>query len=422
MYLLMLCYLVLTIVRPQDYMPVFVGLPVMPVVMISAALLWLFSRNKHLAAPQYLLLPLFLLAMVASIVMTGWVGGALLVLEVFGPVVIAFVLLANALTNLKRVTWTLAIFVLCTSLLAVHGIDQVQHGGIGWTGVTLSQDTRIQYVGIFNDPNDLGLLFVSVIPMAVYLMGRGGAAGLMRVLWLGCALLMLYGVYLTKSRGAMVAIIAVVGVYVWRKRGMLQAGVIGVVCLAVMQFLSPRMETLSADESSAYGRVDAWYVGLHLFMEHPLFGVGAGQFGEYNVLTAHNSFVLALAETGIIGYTIWLAFVSFGVWMMLAVLRHRPALADATAVAAWQQHRSLAMALLLAQVGLFAAAFFLSRTYVVVLYLLEAVVVGFYFVARNNYPDLREFRLRQNWWHWPLLAVASVAALFVIVRVLLVLS
>lgn len=423
MFVLMLVYLILTIVRPQDYMPALVGVPLMPVVMISAALLWLLSRDKHLAAPQYLLVPMFLLAMIASMLMTGWVGGALLVLQVFGPIVIAFVLLANSITNLRRVTWALAVIVLCSTLLALHGVDQIQQG-IGWTGALLSEDTRIQYIGIFNDPNDLGLLFVSAIPMAVYLMGRGGGAGLMRLLWLGCAMLMLYGVYLTKSRGAMVALIAVVGVYFWRKRGVVQAVIMGLICLTVLQFLSPRMEQLSAEESSAYGRVDAWYVGLHLFMEHPLFGVGAGQFVEHNSLTAHNSFVLALAETGIFGYTVWLTFLCFGLWMMFAVLRFQPELADtdSDAHAAWRQHRSLAMALLLSQVGLLAAAFFLSRTYVVVLYLFEAVVVGFYFVARKNYPDLREFRLSEGWVRWPLLSVLSIVVLFVVVRVLLMVS
>lgn len=423
MFVLMLLYLVMTIVRPQDYMPAFTGIPVMPVVMILAAVIWLASSKKHLAEPQYLLLPAFLMAMVASLIMTGWVGGGLVVLERFGPFVIAFVLLANSITNTRRVTWVFATFAVCTAILAIHGVVQARTG-IGWTGVTMSEDFRIQYIGIFNDPNDLGLLFVMVLPMVLYLMGRGGLGGLMRVLWFGSALLLLYGVYLTHSRGAMVALLAMMGAYVWRKRGWVTAAVIGVVALAALQVVAPRMDELSAGESSAYGRVDAWFVGLHLFLEHPLFGVGAGLFGEYNRLTAHNSFVLALAETGIVGYTIWLTFIGYGVWMMFSVLQHEPEIAEDNSIAQaeWQRHRTLAMTLLMAQAGFFAAAFFLSRTYVVILYLMEAVVVGYYFVAREAYPGLPQFRLRDRLLLWPAVSVASIAGLFVVVRVLLATS
>jgi hypothetical protein len=53
--------------------------------------------------------------------------------------------------------------------------------GVGWTGMGMIQDGRIQYVGIFNDPNDLALLFVMVLPMALYLSSRGGWFGLKRL-------------------------------------------------------------------------------------------------------------------------------------------------------------------------------------------------------------------------------------------------
>ena len=77
------------------------------------------------------------------------------------------VLLANTVDTRARMQAVMAVFVICASVLALHGIDQASTG-IGWTGVELSQGTRIQYVGIFNDPNDLGMLFVMCLPMAFY--------------------------------------------------------------------------------------------------------------------------------------------------------------------------------------------------------------------------------------------------------------
>lgn len=418
MFLFAILYLVLTIIRPQDYLPAVAQLPLLPATLGLAALLWLFSRDKNFSAPQFILLPAFLLAQMVSLVANGWSGGALTVLANFGPTVIAFFVLADATSTRRRLLISMAVFTVCACVLALHGVDQVQNGGIGWTGMQVSEDGRIQYVGIFNDPNDLGLLFVMVLPMAFCLSGRGGILG--RVFWVGAAALLLYGIYLTNSRGALLAVVAVAGIFVWRWRGPITAGVFSGIGLMGMTLLSARMQELDVDESSAAGRVDAWYSGLHMFLSQPLFGVGAGNFTEHNYLTAHNSFVLVLAETGLFGYVAWLAFVGYGFWMMFAILRHQPDLGgDAIRLRGWQEDRVYANTLLLAQCGFVAAAFFLSRSYTVVLYLLEAIVVGHYLGVRRRFPELRAFSLTAEGWRWLPIAAASIVVLFIVVAVLL---
>jgi O-antigen ligase len=187
-----------------------------------------------------------------------------------------------------------------------------------------------------------------------------------------------------------------------------------------MKLVSSRMEALDASEESAAGRVDAWYSGLEMFREHPAFGVGPGNFTEYNDLTAHNSFVLVLAETGFIGFVLWLAFVGYGFWMMLTIVRHRgPAGGDPAVEAEWAAERQMALTLLLSLCGLFAAAFFLSRSYMVVLYLIAAMVAGYYVGARRRWPTLPLFRLSNGGWRWLPAGACSVFALFVLVAVLL---
>jgi hypothetical protein len=44
-----------------------------------------------------------------------------------------------------------------------------------------------------------------------------------------------------------------------------------------------------------------------MFKSAPLFGVGFGRFTDFHDITAHNSFVLCLAELGLVGSTIWIA-------------------------------------------------------------------------------------------------------------------
>ena len=413
MFLLINIYLILTIIRPQDYIPAFEAVRILPIVLAAAFLAWVISPNKNFSAPQFLLLGLFLGVAMVSEVASGWLGGALQVLAIFGPVVLTFAILANAVTTQRRVVVVMEILVLCAGVLALHGVLQVLYG-IGWTGKPLVEDGRIQYVGIFSDPNDLGLLFVSVLPMAFYLSSRGG---LLKLFWLGVAGLLLYGSYLTVSRGAVLAIAAIAVVYIWRRFGMLMASLCGVAGIAGILMLPSRLSEMSADESSAAGRVDAWYSGLQMFMENPLLGVGPGNFTEHNDLAAHNSLVLVLAETGIVGYVLWIAFVGYCFWMVYSAADHVGS--DLDNESGWHQWRPIFATLLFSLVGWSVAAFFLSRSYVITLYLLTGLIVGAYATARTQVPSLRQFHLSNDLVRWPAIAVASIVALYVLVKVLL---
>lgn len=178
---LILLYVALTILRPQDYLPGMENVPVLPAVLALAFVAWLISNAKNFEAPQFVILPAFLLVLMASQVVNGWTGGAMDELARFGPVVAAFFVLASACHTQRRVTVAMGVFVACAAILALHGVEQARTG-TGWTGIPLSEGGRIQYVGIFNDPNDLGLLFAATLPMAVFL-GRRGAGPCARYGW-----------------------------------------------------------------------------------------------------------------------------------------------------------------------------------------------------------------------------------------------
>lgn len=470
MFIAMMCYLLLVLIRPQDYPALAdsIGLPLQPIVLIVAAGFWLLSPRKHFDAPQYPLLLMFFAVLMVSHVFNGWFGGALEQLEKFAPVVLAFVVFANGLDRRSRILKTMAVFALCAAVLAVHGIDQ-QRNGIGWTGVELSQGTRIQYVGIFNDPNDLGMLFVTCIPMAAYLSGRGGWMGLRRLFWLAVTGVLVYGVYLTDSRGSLLALLAVLGVYLWQRRGAFIAGALGAAAAGMLLALPSRFSEIDVEEASAQGRVDSWYEGLQMFQGHPLFGVGPDMYSDYHPLTAHNSFVLVLAETGIIGFTLWLAFVAYGLRMMWAGSRpvdaaqwdagaeieadqaHAGQTDAASADTAMadevitdegttdegmrlafhdrEQHdahiaegRAIAFTLLLSLIGFFTSAFFLSRSYVVILYLLAALVVAQYAEMRRDDAALRGFSLAGDALLWPCIGVGAAFGLYAMVKLLLVMQ
>ncbi|WP_109125845.1 O-antigen ligase family protein [Dyella sp. C11] len=417
MFALILLYVVLTIIRPQEYVPALMNLPVLPVVLVLAFASWMASGTRTPRAPQFIILPAFLVVLMVSEVVNGWFGGIKNELGQFGPVVLTFFMIATTCTTQKRILLLMSVMVMCATVLSLHGIGQ-HRSGIGWTGIPIGEDGRIQYVGIFNDPNDLGMLFVSVFPMGVLLFKRARFIG--KMFWLACILTVLYGVYLTNSRGAMLGVLMVIGGYIWYRRGMVVAGILGVAGLTVMKMLSSRMQELDAGEESASGRVDAWYEGLQMFKEHPIFGVGPGNFTDYNQLTAHNSFVLVLAETGFVGYVLWLAMVGYTFWMVAAVLRLKPdAEVEPEKHAAWIIERPMALTLLLSLCGMFTCAFFLSRSYMIVLYVVLAIVTGFYLGARERIGGLPSFSMSENGIRWVPAAIGSIAGLFVLVTILL---
>src|SRR4029077_16531961 len=118
---------------------------------------------------------------------------------------------------------------------------------------------------------------------------------------------LLYTIYLTHSRGALLGLGSLFLAGPRRMVGIRWTAVLlvaGVGPAGAVGFTGGRAYT--ANEESAGGRIDAWNAGLSMLASHPLFGGGYHFFTEYHALTAHNSFVLCAAETGLVGYVLWL--------------------------------------------------------------------------------------------------------------------
>ena len=115
-----------------------------------------------------------------------------------------------------------------------------------------------------------------------------------------------------------------------------------------------------------------------MLKSQPLLGVGYRQFVEHNTLTAHNSFVLCFAETGLAGYFFWLSLWAVTL-LQLQKLRQLP-----TDKPVHAEIRMLATVLQRSLVGFIVAAFFLSRTYVSILYLLFGLCASLVLIARKQ--------------------------------------
>ena len=403
-FVLFLAYLIVVYLRPGDWVPALAGVGLVDGLLMGATFLVVLdvarTRGRSLVhLPHNRVILLFFATVVLSHLANGYFGGAVHAATVFVVNVILYFVVINVVKSTRRLQLVLAVLTFLAVLLAVQGVQQAARG-VGWAGQGLALDGRITWVGIFEDPNDLALVFVVAVPILLaQLTGRGFIA----LKWIGLACLgvVLYAVYLTNSRGGMLAImVAMAFFFVKRSRHALIGGMLGgTAALAAFVFGPTRLGKLSVEEASAAGRLDAWYYGFQLLKSNPLFGVGHEMFTDAFYLTAHNSFVLAFAELGLLGYFCWIA-VLYTTYRALSVVQGQPGVLGI-----------YSYGLQAALVGFCAGAFFLSRTYILIPYLLMGLSGAAIQIARRQTPQLT-FRLTgRDWRHIALLGIGMLLLL-----------
>jgi putative inorganic carbon (HCO3(-)) transporter len=408
-------YLLLLLLRPQEWTEALKQVPILQGLLIVCVLLWLRRGHKALRMAQFPLLVWFVAATVVSAAAIGWLGSLASEYQVLGPILLMFAVLTTVAQELWMMRRIMRITIFCACLMVLHGYLQLKNG-VGWTGMQPVQG-RITYVGIFDDPNDLGQLLVVCIAFCSYL--RTQAATALRTLYLLVIGWLCYGIYLTDSRGTMLAGLAVFAMVAARRYGKIGLAVLGAMTVPVLA-LHTRFGEISAQEQSASDRIDSWYQGFQMFLSRPLTGVGLGQYEDHNLLTAHNSVVLPMAELGLLGFIPWFGLVVITARMVywLAYEARTPASAefDADVVAA---EREAGYALLVAAVGFAVSAFFLSTSYKHMFFFILGIIVARFYRAREIFAGAPTLSLPAQ---IPLLVVCAfvaISSMWLLTRVLL---
>ena len=414
LFLVFLVYVVLLVIRPQEFVPALQTTPVLQFTLLGAVVLWLFTKNKGLRYPQFgLLLPFVIVAWI-GMGLSGWWGGIVKILNLILPPMFLFLAASGAVRSVQQLRLLLWLLVASACVLVLHGHLQLRDG-IGWTG-SEPIEGRITYSGIFNDPNDMGLLFVICIGAVIYLWGTIGSK-IGRLALIAALGWILYGVYMTDSRGTMLGTMAVVGFHVWRRYGV-SALVAGGALLLPVLVATTRLSELDADEASAEGRFDAWYEAIQIWLGYPIFGVGFSNFNDHHPLTAHNSMILAMAELGLVGYTIWLAFVGYSGYMLYR-LSFQALPESASGSEAVRYEVAASRALFACSIGFAVGAFFLSQSYKYLLFLLCGLAVGRFIGATETAGPIWTCDIKAAPIKWPALAFASIIVFWLGLKVML---
>lgn len=272
-------------------------------------------------------------------------------------------------------------------------------------GITDSNElrrvSRMRGTGIFQDPNDLSLLIVfSGVIWASVLLDQ--SLGPLRFVSVGPMAMLLTGLLCTKSRGGLMAAGGAVLTIAACRYGRKFAIVAGLMCLSVLPLIGGRSTGIGLSEGgTGHERITLWREGLAA-LRSPwlLFGIGQGMYADWAGLVAHNSFVHAYVELGLVGGTLFLGCFFFPA-LSLFRLRH---LQDEFQHPEMARLYPFVVAML---IGWTLGLQSLSRAYVVSTYLMLGTQVAYSNLAGMH---LQPRRLLATWDRGHLLRLAACSA------------
>jgi len=296
-----------------------------------------------------------------------------------------YVLVTNAIRTpdlLRKVIWVVVIVAAALSLLSVYqqftgtydndylGFAQVTKNNEGFvvSESGINETTQRRLGGPIGEENRYGQILLAILPLAIFC-GLTERRAWLRLAGGACSLLIAFGVALTFSRGAAIGFVGVmIAMLLLRliKLRHLALVVLGVVIvLAAVPSYLVRLSTLTTipaitssgsttvPDSAATSRSTENLAAFLIASDHPLVGVGPGEFPTYyrryaervrdysNSIDvkvkyanrqAHNLYLGMLAETGVIGLVAFLGVLGATLLQLFRVRRRtrrsRPDLAN----------------------------------------------------------------------------------------------
>jgi hypothetical protein len=385
-----------------------------------------------------------------------WVMGAVQVFPAFLPCAYAYFLVCLHCNSKKKLQVVVLMLLFVCLFVIAHGYIDLHYGapnsGPLLPGATEGSNQNIEYpyllamrdgsgeyfyrlrgLGLINDPNDFGQVIICLIPLLfIFWRPKKMLRNIVFVVLPACALL--FGMYLTHSRGALLALMAILIVAARRRTGTLPALLIaGGVFVAAMSLNFTGGRDISASAGS--DRTALWRSGMEMLKSHPLFGVGLGKFIDNCDgcgLTAHNSLVICAAELGLFGLIFWCLFLLSSVRDALIIAspakvsEAEPILSEeylfpmATRkieVVDKAEVNRLGRLLVLSFTGFLVAGWFLSRTYVMTFFLLGGMVEVVYEMALQRGMIVPRLRMARAFPYSAGLAVLLVLLMYIMLRI-----
>jgi O-antigen ligase len=253
--------------------------------------------------------------------------------------VLAILLLGSQYLQTRRQIWTMIVLILLAGITeAIFGYFQA---GLNLGPQSFIRSAALRVYGTFDQPNPYAA-YINMslsIALALALLARDW---LTRVL-AGITVVMLgYAELLSQSRGGEIALLAALAFILFvsmpRIRTLMRLGIIAILAgvggalmglvpsslynsgLKFLGLVQISLANPSAQDYSTAERLAHWIAGLRMYFDHPILGVGIGNYPDayppYHVTIfldplghAHNYYINIAAEMGTIGLIVYLLFV-----------------------------------------------------------------------------------------------------------------
>jgi O-antigen ligase len=308
----------------------------------------------------------------------------------------------SAFTERRHVWWLLRSFVGGAMFAALLGLS----GVYGTSGSV--NDARLS--GGFDDPNELAAVLIPAMIFSVFafiaLRDRPT-----RWLYAGSALVFLYALAQTDSQAGIVAFVAALVltvVFGGRARPVLALGAVVFLLAAVSYYTlvtqPVAIQTISSQDNVG-NRESLWSVGRAVVRDHPVIGVGAGNFvvvepkyafSDLNLPRVdlivrpelvHNSYLQVLAELGFVGLAAFFTVIGRSLLSAFDAARTFGRNGDF-------ELDALSRGFLVGTIAMLIAYFFATNQYEKQLWLLLAIGPALLAVARATGSRIEEVRTR----------------------------
>jgi O-antigen ligase len=238
--------------------------------------------------------------------------------DVFIKAVLMFIVIVNVLRTKTRLRWLIYLAFSVTILLSYNAIRDYRSGNF------LVDGDRIKGLlgGMFGNPNDLALHFVTMAPIAIGLMFASKKL-LGRLLFGAIAALIVSANVVTFSRGGFLGLLATAVVLIWKlgRNHRVGVAIFAPICFAIFIVAAPgnygqRLLSIFVHDLDPNGSANARQAILNrsiiVSLRNPITGIGMGNFHTVSLheTVTHNAFTQVSAEMGTAALIVYLMFLT----------------------------------------------------------------------------------------------------------------
>jgi putative inorganic carbon (HCO3(-)) transporter len=415
--LIIALYLLIYFIRPGDWgeglaFPLQQSIGIVALIVIAYTIIVDSGDGKDKDNSNLYIFGFIFIAMLSSVA-NGWAGGAYVFLLKFIPAIVGYCLMIYVCKAQKQWDFIVGLLIFIMMFISWQMYVQISTGtaigGLQPFMRIINEDTinetkvpQAVWYGVFNDPNDLGMALLMFLP---YLLNK-----ILEKKWLYIfpVALILNGIYLTNSRGTIIALIVGLGSYFFLRKRSYKGILIAIFfAVLVLVFGPSRVAEMGTSDDSSAGRFDAWYEAFQLFIRQPFFGIGVGNFTDYHEITAHNSFVLVMAETGFFGLLCFIAIFSIPAYSAIRIIFSKDL----------NQELLNLIAIFSGVISVIFSIMLISRPYVMMPYLCLAVLTTY---MNINYREaFLAFSSHITFGRLCLVSISFVIGLFFMLKILL---